>query len=114
MGDRWGLFRVGAEGTDLFLGVEWWSWGIEVLVWGEKMLVWEQCQEVVGDGRVIENCPDGGGGIGVQRGVSKGVEDGRRPPTLQTGHTSNGRKAVSGVARPQHIEGLGMAGPGET
>jgi hypothetical protein len=37
----------------------------------------------------------------VQRAVSKGVEDGQRPPALQ-------------VARPQGIEGLGMAGPGET
>jgi hypothetical protein len=37
---------------------------------------------------------------GVRRGVSKEVED--------------GRMAVSGVAFPQGVEGLGMAGLGET
>jgi hypothetical protein len=26
----------------------------------------------------------------------------------------DGRKAISGVARPQGVEGYGMAGPGET
>jgi hypothetical protein len=34
----------------------------------------------------------------VRYGVSKRVEDGRRPP-------QNGLKAVSGVARPQGVEG---------
>jgi hypothetical protein len=37
----------------------------------------------------------------VREGVSKGEEDGRRPPVLP-------------VARPQGIEGWGMAGQGET
>jgi hypothetical protein len=50
----------------------------------------------------------------VQRGVSKGVEDGHRPLALLAGHTRKGRKAVSGMAHPQGVEGLGMAGPGET
>jgi hypothetical protein len=50
----------------------------------------------------------------VQRGVSKGVEDDRRPPTLRAGHLINGHEAVSGMARPQSVEGSGMAGPGET
>jgi hypothetical protein len=36
--------------------------------------------------------------IGIRRGVSKGVEDGRRPPALLMGH-----KAVSGVARLQGV-----------
>jgi hypothetical protein len=44
--------------------------------------------------------------ISVWRGVSKGVEDGRRAPALWAGH--------SGVALPQGMEGSGMAGPGET
>jgi hypothetical protein len=52
--------------------------------------------------------------IGVQRGVSKGVEDGRRPPALWAGHRSNSCKAVSGAVRPQGVEGLSMAGPCET
>jgi hypothetical protein len=39
--------------------------------------------------------------IGVQRWVSKRLENGRRPP------------ALSGVARLQSIEGSGIAGPGE-
>jgi hypothetical protein len=50
----------------------------------------------------------------VREGVSKGEEDGQKPPALQAGHPTNGRKAVWGVARPQGIEGLGMAGPHET
>jgi hypothetical protein len=50
----------------------------------------------------------------VRRGVSKTVADGGRPPGLRAGHYRNGRKAVSGVAWPQGIEGSGMAGPGET
>jgi hypothetical protein len=50
----------------------------------------------------------------VRRGVSKGVEDGRRPPALRGVHPRNGHKAVSVVARPQGVEGLGMGGPGET
>jgi hypothetical protein len=56
----------------------------------------------------------GPGNRSVWRGVSKGVEDGRRPPALRAGHPRNGRKAASGVARPQGVEGSGMAGPGET
>jgi hypothetical protein len=54
------------------------------------------------------------GSMGVWRGVSKGVEDGRRMPTLWAGHPCNGCKAISGVARPQSVEGLGMTGPRET
>jgi hypothetical protein len=50
-------------------------------------------------------------GIGVRLAVSKGVEDGRR---LQAGHPINTLKTVLGVARPQGIEGLGMAGPSQT
>jgi hypothetical protein len=50
----------------------------------------------------------------VRRGVSKGVEDGRRPPVLRAGHLKNSCKAVSGVARSRGVEGSGMAGPGET
>jgi hypothetical protein len=42
--------------------------------------------------------------IGVQGSVSKGVEDGYRPPTLQVGHPCNGRKAVLRVARLQGVE----------
>jgi hypothetical protein len=33
---------------------------------------------------------------------------------LWASNPRNGRKAVSGVARPQGVKGLGMAGPGET
>jgi hypothetical protein len=47
-------------------------------------------------------------------GVSKGVEDGCRPPALQASHPMNGCKAISGVARLQGIEGSGKADPGET
>jgi len=50
----------------------------------------------------------------VRRRVSKGVEDGRRPPTVWAGHPRNGRKVVLGVACPQGVEGSGMAGPGKT
>jgi hypothetical protein len=50
----------------------------------------------------------------VQEGVSKGEEDARRLTALQAGHPPNGRKGVWGVARPQGVEGLGMARPGET
>jgi hypothetical protein len=52
--------------------------------------------------------------IGVWRGVSKEVEDGQRPPALQTGQPWNDPKAVLGVVRLQGIEGYGMAGPVET
>jgi hypothetical protein len=38
-------------------------------------------------------------------GESKGVEDGRRPLALWKSHPLNNRKAVSGVARPQGVEG---------
>jgi hypothetical protein len=50
----------------------------------------------------------------VRRGVSKGVEYGHRLLALRVGQPRNGLKAVSGVARPQGVEGLRMAGPGET
>jgi hypothetical protein len=43
-------------------------------------------------------------GIGLWRGVSKGVEDGRIPPTLQAGYPQTGCKAVSGVASSQDVE----------
>jgi hypothetical protein len=41
----------------------------------------------------------------VRHGVSKGVEDGHRPPTLQADHPRKGWKAILGVAHPQGIEG---------
>jgi hypothetical protein len=50
----------------------------------------------------------------VRRGVSKEVEDSRRPSALRAGHPRNNRKAVSGVAHPQGVERLGMVSPGET
>jgi hypothetical protein len=34
--------------------------------------------------------------IGVRRGVTKMIEDGRRLPALRAGHPRNGRNAVSG------------------
>jgi hypothetical protein len=40
-----------------------------------------------------------------------GVQKGRSRPQ---GRPRNGHKAISGVAHPQGVEGLGMAGPGET
>jgi hypothetical protein len=43
--------------------------------------------------------------IGIQCGVSKCVEDGRRLPALQAGHHQNNHKAFSGVAGQQGIEG---------
>jgi hypothetical protein len=39
------------------------------------------------------------------RGVSKGVEDGCRPPALRAGHPWNDRKFVLGVARLVGVEG---------
>jgi hypothetical protein len=45
------------------------------------------------------------GNMGVLRGVSKRVEDGRKPPALWEGHRLKGHKALSGVARPQGVEG---------
>jgi hypothetical protein len=48
---------------------------------------------------------------GGRRGVSKGVEDGCRPPALWAGPPRNGRKAGSRVARPQGVEGSSMVGP---
>jgi hypothetical protein len=53
-------------------------------------------------------------GIGVRRGVSKGVEDSHRPSALWASHSRNGHEAICGVARSQGVKGLGMAGPGET
>jgi hypothetical protein len=52
--------------------------------------------------------------IGVQRGVSKGVEVCRMLPALRVGHPWNNQKAVSGVACPQGVEGSGMAGASDT
>jgi hypothetical protein len=52
--------------------------------------------------------------IGVRRGVSKGLEEGRNPPGLRAGHPWNGFKAVSGVAHPKGIEGSAMAGLSDT
>jgi hypothetical protein len=46
-----------------------------------------------------------------------GYPRGHRPPALHhlwEGHPRNGRKTVLGVAGPQGVEGLGMAGPCET
>jgi hypothetical protein len=43
--------------------------------------------------------------IGVRRGLSKGVEDGRSPPALWAGESPNGPKDVSGMARLQGVEG---------
>jgi hypothetical protein len=45
--------------------------------------------------------------------MSLGVEDGRRPPTPEVRHPRKGHKAVSGVVRPEGLEGSGMAGPGK-
>jgi hypothetical protein len=45
------------------------------------------------------------------------IQRGRRRPQATRfagGLPRNGLKAVLGVARPQGVEGLGMAGPGET
>jgi hypothetical protein len=50
----------------------------------------------------------------VRRGVSQGVEDSGRPPTLRAGHSRNSHKAVSGSARSQGVGEPGMAGQGET
>jgi hypothetical protein len=52
--------------------------------------------------------------MGARRGVSRGVEDGLRPPALWAGYTQKGRKAVSGVARQQGIQGSGIVGLGKT
>jgi hypothetical protein len=64
----------------------------------------------LGENVAIRWIPGSGGSRLVRCGVSKGVEDGRRPPAVRAGH----RKAVLGVARPQGVEGLGVAGPGKT
>jgi hypothetical protein len=48
---------------------------------------------------------------GIHRRTAWGVQKGKR---RRQGHPRNGRKAVSVVARPQGIEGSGMAGPVET
>jgi hypothetical protein len=45
----------------------------------------------------------------VRCGVSKGVEDSRRMPSLRAGHAQNSCKAVLGVAHPQGLEESGMA-----
>jgi hypothetical protein len=52
--------------------------------------------------------------IGARRRVSKRVEDGSRPPALCAAHSRNGHKAVSGLAYPQGLEGLGIASPSKT
>jgi hypothetical protein len=49
----------------------------------------------------------------MARGVQR-VDDCHRPPALRAGHPRDGREAVSGVARPQGVEGLGMVGLGDT
>jgi hypothetical protein len=49
--------------------------------------------------------------IGIRRGVSKRVENGRRPPTIWVGYPRNSHL---GVAYPQGLERSGMARPGET
>jgi hypothetical protein len=41
----------------------------------------------------------------VRRGVSKGVEDGRRPTALQAGHPRNNHKAILGLVHPQGMKG---------
>jgi hypothetical protein len=51
---------------------------------------------------------------GVRRVLSKRVVDGRRPPSLRTGHPGNGHEANSGVANLQSIVGSGMLGPSDT
>jgi hypothetical protein len=48
------------------------------------------------------------------RGVSKGVENGRRLPNLRAGYPYNSCKAISWVASSQGIDEIGMAGPGKT
>jgi hypothetical protein len=48
--------------------------------------------------------------IGVWRGVSKRLGDGRRPPALRAGHSRNGRMAISGVARPARHRRVGHGG----
>jgi hypothetical protein len=52
--------------------------------------------------------------IGVQRGVSKRMESGRRLQSLRADHSRNGHEAVSAMACLYGVEGSGMAGPGET
>jgi hypothetical protein len=42
--------------------------------------------------------------IGVWRGASKGVGDGRRPPALWAGHPPNGLMAIWGVARTHGVK----------
>jgi hypothetical protein len=44
----------------------------------------------------------------------QGGKNGLGPPALWAGHPQNDCKAISGVARPKGVEGLGMAGMGET
>jgi hypothetical protein len=44
----------------------------------------------------------------------KGYPRGKMAAALRAGHPPNNRKAVWGMARPQGIEGLGIAGRGET
>jgi hypothetical protein len=50
----------------------------------------------------------------IRNGVSKGVEDGGRPPALPAGHPRNGHKAISGGTYPQGVGAAGMANPHET
>jgi hypothetical protein len=47
----------------------------------------------------------------IWRGVSKGVEDGQRPLAHKAMSPQNGHETVLGVAHPQCVEGLGLAGP---
>jgi hypothetical protein len=45
--------------------------------------------------------------LDVRRGVSKGIEDGRRPPSLWAGLPRYGYMTVSGVACPEGVVGHG-------
>jgi hypothetical protein len=50
-----------------------------------------------------------------REGVSKGEEDGRRPCALWLATPQTAIRPFGGsVARPQGVEGSGMAGPDET
>jgi hypothetical protein len=73
---------------------------------------------IVGSAFIIKFCRQHvafyDGIIGVRRGVSKEVQNDRRPLALRPAHPLNGHKATSMVARPQGIEGLGMVHPVET
>jgi hypothetical protein len=52
--------------------------------------------------------------ISIWRWVSPRVKDGQRLATLWVSHPHNDHIGVSGVAHPQGVERLGMAGPSDT